>query len=70
MFENAQLGRTLDRESYQQREPELREALLDAQFRLAKADFSVVLVVAGVEGSGKGETVNLLLNWKIGRAHV
>jgi len=63
MFENAQLGRTLDRDSYQHREPELREALLDAQFRLAQADFSVVLVVAGVEGSGKGETVNLLLNW-------
>lgn len=63
MFENAQLGRSLDRETYQQREPGLREALLDAQFRLAAANFSVVVVVAGVEGSGKGETVNLLLDW-------
>ncbi|MBE0611660.1 MAG: polyphosphate:AMP phosphotransferase [Dehalococcoidia bacterium] len=63
MFESAQLGRKVDRETFAQREPELREALLDAQFRLASAGFSVVIVVAGAEGAGKGETVNLLLNW-------
>ncbi|MCC7089161.1 MAG: polyphosphate:AMP phosphotransferase, partial [Dehalococcoidia bacterium] len=63
MFESAQLGRKVDREAFAQREPELREALLDAQLRLATAGFSVVIVVAGAEGAGKGETVNLLLNW-------
>ena len=63
MFESAQLGRKIDRETFAKREPELREALLDAQLRLAAAGFSVVIVVAGAEGAGKGETVNLLLNW-------
>jgi len=63
MFESAQLGRKVDRETFAKREPELREALLDAQLRLATAGFSVVIVVAGAEGAGKGETVNLLLNW-------
>jgi polyphosphate:AMP phosphotransferase len=63
MFESARLGRKVDRETFAQREPELREALLDAQLRLATAGFSVVIVVAGAEGAGKGETVNLLLNW-------
>ena len=63
MFENAQLGRKVDRETFARREPELREALLDAQFRLKTADFSVVVVIAGAEGAGKGDTVNLLLDW-------
>lgn len=63
MFESAQLGRKVDRKTFAEREPVLREALLDAQLRLATAGFSVVVVVAGAEGAGKGETVNLLLNW-------
>lgn len=63
MFESAQLGRKVDRKTFAAREPELREALLDAQARLAGAGFSVVVVVAGAEGSGKGEAVNMLLNW-------
>jgi polyphosphate:AMP phosphotransferase len=63
MFESAQLGRKVDRDTFAKREPELREALLDAQLRLATAGFSVVIVVAGAEGAGKGETVNMLLNW-------
>jgi len=63
MFETAQLGRKVTRETFAAREPELREALLDAQLRLRTAGFSVVVVVAGAEGAGKGETVNLLLNW-------
>ncbi len=63
MFESAQLGRKVDRKTFAAREPELREALLDAQDRLAQAGFSVVVVVAGAEGSGKGEAVNMLLNW-------
>lgn len=63
MFESAQLGRKIDRETFARREPEIREALLDAQLRLASANFSVVIVVAGAEGAGKGDTVNMLLNW-------
>ncbi len=63
MFESAQLGRKVSREAFAAREPQLREALLDAQFRLRTAGFSVIIVIAGAEGAGKGETVNLLLSW-------
>src|SRR5581483_11586667 len=64
MFESAELGHTLDKAAYEEREPKLREELLDAQFDLASSKkFSVVLVVGGVDGAGKGETVNLLNEW-------
>src|SRR5947209_6027992 len=63
MFENAELGNKVDKETYRQEEPELRAALLQAQRELAEADFSVVVSFAGVEGAGKTEAVNLLLDW-------
>ena len=63
MFESAELGRTVDKEAYEARVPSLREELLDAQFRVASSDFSVVIGIAGAEGAGKGETVNRLLEW-------
>jgi len=63
VFENARLGQAVDKATFDAREPGLREELLDVQFRLREAGFSVVVVIAGAEGAGKGETVNLLLNW-------
>lgn len=63
VFENAELGRQIDKPSFEQREPELRERLLDAQSRLAEAGFSLVVVVAGAEGAGKGDMVNRLMSW-------
>lgn len=63
MFESAQLGRKISKEEFARREPGVREQLLDAQARLQTANFSVIVVVAGAEGAGKGETVNLLMSW-------
>lgn len=63
MFEGAELGLTVDKATFLEREPGLREALLDAQSRLAAAGFSVVVVVDGAEGAGKGGTLNTLLDW-------
>jgi polyphosphate:AMP phosphotransferase len=63
LFEACELGQKVSAKEFRRRAPELREALLDAQFRLQGAPFSVVIVVAGAEGAGKGETVNLLLEW-------
>jgi polyphosphate:AMP phosphotransferase len=63
MFETAELGRTIDKEEYRKRVPTLRTALLEAQARLQKAKFPVLLLISGVDGAGKGETVNLLLEW-------
>jgi AMP-polyphosphate phosphotransferase len=63
MFEAAELGRKLSKDAYKKRVPTLRAALLDAQQRLRAAPFPVIAVFAGVDGAGKGETVNLLNEW-------
>jgi AMP-polyphosphate phosphotransferase len=64
MFESAELGHKVDKTAYEQTEPTLREALLNAQYDLgAAARFPVVIVIGGVDGAGKGETVNLLNEW-------
>jgi polyphosphate:AMP phosphotransferase len=63
MFENAELGHAIDKVSYNEQLPALRAALLEAQKQLAGANFSVVILVAGVPAAGKSETVNALLTW-------
>jgi len=64
MFEVAELGHSIDKATYKKEVPKLREALLDAQFELAeKKPFPVILIVSGVNGAGKGETVNTLNFW-------
>ena len=64
MFESAELGHSIDDVTYGREEPKLREALLNVQFDvLQAARFPVILVVGGVDGAGKGETVNTLLSW-------
>lgn len=64
MFETAELGHRIDKAHYREQLPKLREALLDAQYELKeKPEFSVVILINGVDGAGKGETVNLLNEW-------
>jgi len=64
MFESAELNHKIDKATYDAEVPKLREDLLNAQFDLAqKAKFPVIILVGGVDGAGKGETVNLLNAW-------
>lgn len=64
MFESAELGHKIDKATYDKEVPALREALLNAQFDLAqKGKFPVIILAGGVDGAGKGETVNLLNEW-------
>jgi polyphosphate:AMP phosphotransferase len=64
MFESAELDHDISKAVYRREEPRLRQALLDAQNELReKGRFAVLVLVAGVEGAGKGETVNLLNEW-------
>jgi AMP-polyphosphate phosphotransferase len=64
MFESAELGHKVDKTTYDRAVPALREALLNAQYDLGvDARFGVVIVIGGVDGAGKGETVNLLNEW-------
>jgi len=64
MFESAELGHKIDKKTYAREEPRLRAALLDSQFELAQlGKFPVLILIGGVDGAGKGETVNLLNEW-------
>jgi polyphosphate kinase 2 (PPK2 family) len=64
MFESADLEHKVSKEEYKREEPKLREALLNAQFDLGTIKkFPVLLIIGGVDGAGKGETVNLLNEW-------
>ncbi len=64
MFESAELGHKIDKATYEAEVPALRSALLDAQLDMAKlATFPLIILIGGVDGAGRGETVNLLNEW-------
>lgn len=63
MFETAELGQKIDKQTYKDLAPVVRAALLEAQRQMAESNFSVVVVIDGFEGAGKSDTVNLLMQW-------
>ena len=61
MFESAELGHKISKALWKKEISGVREGLLDAQLDLFQAKkFPVIILVAGVDCAGKGETVNLL----------
>jgi polyphosphate:AMP phosphotransferase len=64
MFRTAELGQRIPKREYKQREPMLRQDLLEVQRDLCqRGEFPVIIVFAGVDGAGKGDTVNLINKW-------
>ena len=64
MFETAELGRTIAKKDFKKTAPVLREELLELQQDVRDSGrFQVILLFAGVDGGGKGETVSLLNEW-------
>jgi polyphosphate:AMP phosphotransferase len=64
MFESAELGHKISKSVWKKEIPELREGLLDVQLDLLQSKkFPVIILVAGVDCAGKGETVNILNEW-------
>ncbi|HKY39767.1 MAG TPA: polyphosphate:AMP phosphotransferase [Polyangiaceae bacterium] len=63
MLKAAELGRSLSKDQYDAVLPGLRAALLDAQARLRKVGFSVVVLINGADTAGKSEVVNALHEW-------
>jgi polyphosphate:AMP phosphotransferase len=64
MFESAELGHRIDKAEYDREEPVLHTRLLKLQYDLlARAAFPVVIVIGGVDGAGKGETLSILHAW-------
>jgi polyphosphate:AMP phosphotransferase len=63
MFEIAELGNSVDKDTYNQQVPILRTELLTVQEKLKNCDFPVIIMISGVDGGGKGEVINLLNEW-------
>ncbi len=64
MFEIAELGQTVANGEFKKRQLELRTRLLTLQYRLHEsAEFPVLIDLAGVDGAGKGTTINMLNKW-------
>lgn len=63
MFEALEVGKKLSGEEFAMREQALRRELLTAQFDLAKRDYPVIVLIAGLEGAGKGALVHRLNKW-------
>jgi polyphosphate:AMP phosphotransferase len=63
MFRTAELGRKVSKDDFAELAPSLRTEMLELQFRLRNCPFPVIVVFAGVDGAGKGESVNLLNEW-------
>jgi len=64
MFESSEIGHKIDKKTYRKKVPELRAALLDAQYDLKEqGKMPVIVLVSGQDGAGKGETINILYEW-------
>ena len=64
MFDTAELGQRVAKSEFKERQRELRAKLLTLQYRtLEFARFPVLIDFAGVDGAGKGSTVNMLNTW-------
>ena len=55
--------RRLSKKAYEARLPDVRAALVRMQVELKAARFPVILVIGGVEASGKGDVINILNGW-------
>lgn len=64
MFAAAEMHKVVSKADYKAQVPELREALLGAQYDLLMArKFPVLVIFGGVEGAGKSETIHTLNEW-------
>ncbi|MBM3524976.1 MAG: polyphosphate:AMP phosphotransferase, partial [Alphaproteobacteria bacterium] len=64
MFAAAERGHRLDKASFERRLPDLRRALLGAQYRLLRDPrFALVILAQGEPSAGRTEFVNSLTSW-------
>ncbi len=64
MFDHAEADPTLDPATFDRLEKPLRTELVLQQYQLLeRRDRAILLVIAGIDGAGKGATINLLNEW-------
>jgi len=63
MFETLEVGKRLSDSNFSKLQKKLREELLLTQLDLANRDYPVIIVLAGLDGAGKGSLVQQLNEW-------
>ena len=64
MFESAELGHRIEKDAYDKEVVQLRESLLEAQYDAVSAkNFPILILIAGMDGSGKSAVVGTLNEW-------
>jgi polyphosphate kinase 2 (PPK2 family) len=64
LFDTAELGQSIPKAEFKKRELGLRASLLKLQYQaLEMARFPIIIDFAGVDGAGKGTTMNMLDKW-------
>ncbi len=64
MFQEAESDPKLSQEEFKKIETKLRVQLVNEQYRhIHLQDRALLILVAGIDGAGKGETINLLNEW-------
>ena len=63
MFETLEVGKNIKKKDFDGQVLSLRQKLLAAQFDLAGRDYPVIILVAGLDGAGKGSVVHRLNEW-------
>jgi len=63
MFEALETGKSIKGSEFDKLRNALRPRLIEAQLALAKADYSVIMVIAGFDGAGKGALVHRINEW-------
>ena len=63
MFESAALGRACSNKEFEEKAPQLRMRLFNAQLQCIERKLPVLITVAGLVGSGRGAIINLLSEW-------
>jgi polyphosphate:AMP phosphotransferase len=63
MFQSLELGRKLSKEDFDAELPALRSAILAGQQALRASGQSVLIIIEGLDGSGRAELLNRLYGW-------
>ena len=63
MFEATKIGRSVSKKDFKAQQATLRTQLLAVQRELRQTNMPIVILLAGVEGAGKGEVTNRLNEW-------
>tara|TARA_R110002110_G_scaffold406421_1_gene626256 strand:+ start:57596 stop:59071 length:1476 start_codon:yes stop_codon:yes gene_type:complete len=63
MFETLEVGKRIKKGDFNELQQTLRKQLLDAQFDLAEQGYPAIIVIAGLDGAGKGSLVHRLNEW-------